>query len=267
MKRLFILLALALPLSALAQTTSVGEASFGVRAGVAADYKIAKGLHLNLEEEVRYNGGLKRLQTTLGVDYKVNKYFKAGVSYSLLENYKVKKAVFEPRHRGRFYVQGALPLGDFRLSLRETFQLTNRPDAFNATQAPRNKLALKSRLKLSYKGWKPVEPYAFLELRTALNEAAVNATYNTATLSWSNYSFGGYGIVRMDRYRAGIGADWEISKHHALSLYGLFDWSLDREVDTAWRSDDDDNSYLILRSFNIEKSFTGILGLGYKFSF
>lgn len=267
MKKLIFLWVLALPFPVWAQTSSVGEASFGARVGVAADYKIAKGLHLNLEEEVRYNGSLKRLQTTLGVDYKINKYFKTGASYSLLENYKVKKAVFEPRHRGRFYVQGALPLGDFRLSLRETFQLTNRPDAFNATQAPRNKLALKSRLKLSYKGWKPVEPYAFLELRTALNEAAVSATYNTATLSWSNYSFGGYGVVRMDRYRAGLGADWKINKHHSLELYGLFDWSLDRDVDTAWRSDDDDNSYLILKSFNIEKSFTGILGIGYKFSF
>lgn len=253
--------------SAWAQTTSVGEASFGARASVQADYKLMKGLHLNLEEEVRYNGSLQRLQTTLGVDYKVNKYFKTGVSYSLLENYKVKKAVFKPKHRARVYVQGALPLGDFRLSLRETFQLTNRPGEMNTTQAPRNKLALKSRLKLSYKGWKPVEPYAFFELRTALNDAVVNATYNTATLSWSNYSFGGYGVVRCDRYRAGLGADWKISKHHALSLYGLFDWRSDREVDTAWRSDDDDNSYLILKSFNIENSFTGILGLGYKFSF
>lgn len=106
MKKLVFLWVLALPFPVWAQTSSVGEASFGVRVGVAADYKIAKGLHLNLEEEVRYNGSLKRLQTTLGVDYKINKYFKTGASYSLLENYKVKKAVFEPRHRGGFMSRG-----------------------------------------------------------------------------------------------------------------------------------------------------------------
>ena len=201
------------------------------------------------------------------MDWKVNDYFKTGLSYSLLENYKDQKKIFKTRHRARFYVQGGYSFGDFRLSLRETLQLTNRPGSMNTTQAPRNALALKTRLKLTYKGWKPVEPNVFLEMRTALNDAAVNATYNTATLSWSNYSFGGYGVVHNNRYRAGLGVDWKVAKHHKLEFGALFDYRLDREVDTAWHSADDDNSYLVLKSFNIERSFAPILTVGYRYSF
>lgn len=253
-----------------AQTTSDGGSELRARASVGADYKIKKGLHLNLEQEVRMEnnlGSLQRLQTTLGVDYKVNKYFKTGASYILIENYKNNKKLFEPYHRGRLYVQGTLPAGLWRFSLRETFQLTHRPGSMNTTQAPRNALALKTRLKAEYKGWKPVEPYAFLELRTALNDAAVNATYNTSTSSWSNYSFGGYGVVHNNRLRLGLGADWKITKAHCLTLYGLLDWCRNRDVDTARDSDDDDNSYYYLKSFNIEKKFNGTIGLSYKFSF
>ena len=261
-----VLAALLLPLAAWGQTVVDGGASFRARAAVSADYKITKGLHINLEEEVRLGdglGSLSRLQTTLGVDYKINSYLKMGASYGLLENYKATKKVFSPRHRGRFYLKGTLPLGPWRLSLKETLQLTHRPGEINATQAPRNALALKSRLQLSYKGWKPLEPYAFFELRTGLNEAAVQATYNTATLSWSGYSFGGYGVVHNDRYRAGLGLDWKLSKHHSLSLYSLLDWNRERSIDT--KLDENDNYYL--SSFTLDKSFVSSIGLSYKFSF
>ena len=48
-----VLAALLLPLAAWGQTVVDGGASFRARAAVSADYKITKGLHINLEEEVR----------------------------------------------------------------------------------------------------------------------------------------------------------------------------------------------------------------------
>ena len=259
MKRILFLLGLLLPVASIAQTTTDVGAGMQGRISVGADYKIVKGLHLNLEEEVRFNQSLQRLQTTVGVDYKVNKYFKTGISYGWIEKYKSVKKEFRPYHRGRLYVQTGVSFGDFHLSLRETLQLTHKSGTMNTTQAPRNALALKSRIKLDYKGWKPVEPYVFFELRTALNDAKVNATYNTATGTWSDYSFGGYGIVHNNRYRTGLGVDWTLAKHHKLGLYGLLDRNLDRVIDT-----DKDR---VLQSFTIEKSFTGVLGLSYTFRF
>lgn len=85
--------------------------------------------------------------------------------------------------------------------------------------------------------------------------------------SVGQYHSGGYGVVHNNRYRAGLGVDWKVAKHHKLEFGALFDYRLDREVDTAWHSDDDDNSYLILKSFNIERSFAPILTVGYRYSF
>ena len=65
MKKLVLTLALLLPLAAAAQTTEFGG---GVRTSVAVDYKIMKGLHVNLEEEMRIGGAfqsLNRLQRRL----------------------------------------------------------------------------------------------------------------------------------------------------------------------------------------------------------
>ena len=70
MKKLVYLLALLLPLGAAAQTQS------GARASIGADWKMAKGLHLTVEEEIRMDGvfsSLGRLQTTIGLDYKVER--------------------------------------------------------------------------------------------------------------------------------------------------------------------------------------------------
>ena len=75
MKKFVYLMALLLPLTAAAQTES------GVRASVAADWKIRKGLHLTVEEELRMDGvfkSLDRLQTTIGLEYKVSPYVKLG---------------------------------------------------------------------------------------------------------------------------------------------------------------------------------------------
>ena len=80
MKKIAFALALLLPMAAAAQTDFEG-----VRLSVGADWKITKGLHLNVEEEARIGGAfqsLNRLQTTVGMEYKPLSFLKVGVGVS-----------------------------------------------------------------------------------------------------------------------------------------------------------------------------------------
>ena len=86
MRKLALTLALLLPLAAAAQDEYGG----GARLSVAGDYKIRKGLHVNVEEEIRIDGvfqSLNRLQTTVGVDYKPVKFLRLGAGYILINPY------------------------------------------------------------------------------------------------------------------------------------------------------------------------------------
>ena len=87
MKKLLLLTALLLPMAAQAQI-------IGGRASVGVDYKIAKGLHITAEEEIRSAdsfSSLGSLRTTLGLTYKPAKFLKVGVGYTLINPWKVDK--------------------------------------------------------------------------------------------------------------------------------------------------------------------------------
>ena len=77
MKKMLLALAVALvPTFAMAQS-----ASFAGRASVTADYKIVKGLHLSVGEEIRSNdnfSALGSLRTTVGLTYKPIPYLRIG---------------------------------------------------------------------------------------------------------------------------------------------------------------------------------------------
>ena len=57
MKKILSFLLLACPVAAFAQTTYDQGLSFGARATVEADWKLASGLHLLAHEETRYYSG------------------------------------------------------------------------------------------------------------------------------------------------------------------------------------------------------------------
>ena len=56
MRKILLTLTLLLPAAAFAQTTYDDGLSFGARATVEADAKLAKGLHLSAHEQFRYYG-------------------------------------------------------------------------------------------------------------------------------------------------------------------------------------------------------------------
>lgn len=157
-----------LPVGAAAQTEESLDPEVGGRVAFTLDKKIVKGLHVSIEEEVRFDnnfGAFDRFHTTLGASYKVLPYLKVGLGYSLINGYSSSNSAFKtPRHRAFVDVTGSYRFGDWTVSLRERVQMTHRTDSFNEYQNPANAWALKSRVKVTYKGLRRWEPYGFLRV-------------------------------------------------------------------------------------------------------
>ena len=255
-----------------AQTDVILDPEVGGRLSVGLDKKIVKGLHVSLEEEARFDKNFRsfdRLQTTLGLSYKVNKYFKCGIGYVFMNPYSNSSSSFgDFRHRLFVDATGTVRMGKWSLSLKERFQWTYRSGDFNEYQYPRNALTLKSRLTLKYRGFAKVTPYAYFEIRNFLNAPVIHALYDgTSYLTeegsevgeagWFLHSFkGGY----INRYRGSVGVDWKISKHHQLNFYFLGDYVSDKVVDA-------NADGTKLKSYTKEKGFRGTLGAGYVYAF
>ena len=242
-------------------TVNALENDFGGRFSVTADKKIVKGVHVFAEGEVRLSDNfstLGRYQAGAGFTWKITDIFKVGTGYTFIEKLN-SKGTWKPRHR--VYLDGAVNLkaGDWRFSIKERLQFTHR-DVNNAYQNNPNSLALKSRFKIAYKGLRTVTPYGFIELRNVFNDPSVKASWSTTSLSYGDYTFGGYNDAYINRIRGSLGAEWKITKRHALDFFLLTDYNYDKDIDT-------DAAGTILRSLTYDQSIKVNLGVGYKFSF
>ena len=271
--RIIILLGLFFPVLASAQTDVALDPEFGGRISVSVDKRITRGLHVSLEEEVRFDqnfGSLDRLQTTLGLNYKVNEFIKLGVSYALINGYSSTNQAFKNmRHRFMVDVKGTLKVADWNFSLKERLQLTHRTGDYNVYQNPANALMLKSRLKAKYRGFGAVQPYAYIELRNYLNAPVIEAAFDgttyytlddyseTGEAGWFLKGFnGGY----INRLRGSIGVDYKIDSHSTLNFYFLGDYIMDKVVDANAEGTK-------LKSYTKETGFRGWIGAGYEFAF
>lgn len=264
MKRILtILLAAALPLLSSAQISeSELDTDIGARVGATLDKKLATGLHLQLEGEARLNDNLsnfKRWDLGLGMTYKVNPYLKIGGGYVLI-NRENSSAVWKFRHRVYLDAMGSVSAGDWRFSLKERLQLTHKDVNAYKHQSTPNSLTLKSRLKAAYKGFNAWEPYAYVELRNVFNDPACTATWSSVSEAFADYSFTGYTHAYVNRLRGSLGAEYKISKAHALDFYLLADYTKDKEIDTG-------SSGTVLKSLTWQRGFSAALCVGYKFSF
>lgn len=264
-KGFLLLLAALLPLMAQGQDLEV----YG-RASVAADVKLVKGLHLQVEEELRCGSGFSSLgsvRTTASLSYKAAKFLKFGAGYTLINPYKASEASFNyPRHRLWADVTGSLRLGDFQLSLKEKLQFTHRTGVFNVYQSTPDAWSLKSRVGVKYKGFDGVEPSLSFEVRTALNEPwGTTSGYTQTSASgkiYYNYTPTGYTNVYNNRYRLNLGADIQLSKHHQLEPYVMLDFCSDYEIDT-----NGDGTRLFSETTGWNDSKGLVLGLSYTYSF
>ncbi len=214
-------------------------------------------------------GSFDRFHTTLGLSYKVNDYLKLGVGYAMINPYSSSNSASKSsRHRLMLDATGSLRFGDWRLSLRERFQATYRSGDMNEYQNPRTALTLKSRLKLSYKGLRRLEPYAYIELRNTLNAPVISASYdgtNYLTSALSQYGEAGWFIdswsgVYVNRVRGSVGFDYRLSKASSIDVSLMADRIMDKVVDANAEGTK-------LKSYTRETGFVGWINIGYSYSF
>lgn len=140
-------------------------------------YKVTKKLQLSLEEEFRLRDNISttdRVQSTLGANYKIFKWLKAGAGYTLI-NYNHPTKDWEIRHRFTFDIEGSYKINKLEISLREMLQNTYRVGV-NANDTRANpKLYLRSRimgsLNLKKAGF---SPYISSEFYNTLNNPQNN---------------------------------------------------------------------------------------------
>ena len=270
---IFILLA-AIPFGPRAQTDADLDPEFGGRLSIGLDKKIVKGLHLSLEEELRWDNNFSsfnRFHTTAALQYKVLPYLKVGVGYALINPYSSSNNAFkDTRHRFMLDATGTVRFGLWQLSLKERFQITHRSGDFNIYQNPANLMALKSRITLKYKGLQRWTPYAYVELRNTLNAPVINALYNSTYGVYMTYSgsstgkagwfLDGFSGCYINRLRGSLGADYKINRHNTLNLYILLDYVSDKVVDANAEGTK-------LKSYTREHGFVGQIGAAYEYSF
>lgn len=279
MRKVLTLLLAAVPFAASAQATYDEGLSFSARATVEADAKLSPGLHLLAHEEMRYYTGDRdflRSYTGIGLEVKVLPFLKLGAEYELINRYKydeeLKANAWTRRHRGNFFLTGTWKTPYWQFGLKETLRLTHRPDDMNTLQAPRNALALKSKVSVKYRGWEQVVPYAAFELRNTLNDAAYSGTYHaSATESkdiYTSETFLGYTHAYVNRFRLQLGVSVKFDKRHEVDFYLLGDHYRDKQIDTnregstSWS-----NNGLVLKSIDWYTGNMLSAGVGYKWSF
>ena len=279
MRKALLILALLLPAAAFAQETVDEGTSFGARATVEADAKLAKGFHLNAHEEVRWYSGdedILRFYTGIGLEYKVLPFLKVGGEYEYINRLKHDEEdsvnEWSVRHRGNFFLTGTWKTTDWQFGLKETFRMTYRPGDMNLNQSPRTALALKHKASVKYLGWGSVVPFAAFEVRNTLNDAAYSGTHHPgATKNADKYTdekFLGYNHAYINRFRAQLGVTVKFDKHHELEFYLLGDRFKDKEIDTNREGSDSwKENGLILKSIEWHTGNLISAGVGYKWSF
>ena len=282
MRKILLTLALLLPATAFAQTTYDDGLTFGARATVEADAKLAKGLHLSAHEQFRYYGDaedIMRFYTGIGLEYKVLPFLKVGAEYEFINRFKNETdkdgKIYQEwsiRHRGNFFLTGTLKTTDWQFGLKETLRLTHRPGEMNTLQAPRNALALKSKVSAKYLGWGKFVPYAGFEVRNALNDAAYSGSYNPSAKEnkdkYTNEQFLGYTHAYVNRYRAELGLTYKFDRRHALEFYLLGDHYKEKSIDTNREGSKNwAENGLMLKSIDWHVGNMITAGVGYKWEF
>ena len=236
---------------------------FTGRFSAAAEWKVYKGLHISAEYQLRTQNlfsAVERHQVSAGISYKVCDYFRTGLDYTFIGRYKASDLSFRPRHRVSLFVMGVYDAGMWRFSLKETLEMTHKAYEINEFQDTRNGLNLRSRLKVSYRGYAPLEPYVYVELRNSFNDPSFNYRWDETAGVWTGYEFLGYKRAMLNRIRACIGAQWHITRNHSIDFALLYHWNHSLEIDT-------NKEGTKLKNLNYENSNDLALSIGYKFSF
>ena len=190
-----------------------------------------------------------RLQTSVGLNYEVCKYFNLGADYVLINPHD-KGSWKQPRHRLNLNFEGVIKAGRFDLSLRERLQTTFRTDSVNRFEKMNPELILRSRVEAVYNirhsKW---SPYLLFELNNTLNAPKVVDNYLEAELQTDNY---------ITRYRLGVGTKYRITRSHRLEFYYYIDFDRGYNIDYKGNKG-------TLKGYVEERQIRHIFGISYKF--
>lgn len=219
-KRLLLLLMAAIvSLPVWAEDDGDTDACYGISASV--DRKLAKGLHLEVESEVRMQNSFADMERwTLGatMDYKLLSWLKADAGYEFLNRYKlsnvsgkgnIRNGYWSPRHRWMTGLTGSWTVRRWGLSLRERYQGTHaplqyvpkyRPDGFRLTdeaEEGKTEHILRSRLQVKYNiRHCKFTPLGSIELHNDMGNG-----------------------MRLDEVRYVLGGDYKLTKTQSLKLH------------------------------------------------
>lgn len=207
------------------QKLACQEYDKGFWSSVEISKKINKKISLSLEEEFRLRNDFKttdKFMTTLGLDYKINKFFDVGISDVFINYYHPgnKKHDYtnywENKNRFNIYGEGDYSVGRFSFSLRERLQSTYTFLDSVSKQEVNPELILRSKFSVSYNIPKiPLEPYASVE-----NFLPLNGSYKFST----------------EEMRLAFGLKYSINKKLALKVGYIYS----KEYQESVEADDDE---------------------------
>jgi hypothetical protein len=100
------------------------DKDFGIWYGAGVEKELFKKLDLGFEASIRTHDNASKIEEfffEIGLNYKINKYISAAVSYRFTE-FDEDDDSFHPRHKWFADLKGKLPLGDLDISARLRFQ-------------------------------------------------------------------------------------------------------------------------------------------------
>lgn len=250
--------------------------AFGARLSAEADWRIKKGVHAHVSEELRFLGGSQvfdRSYTEVGFSYRFCDYVKAAVSYTAIAVHETVAPIDAPdqlehsiewRHRMSGDLTFQYDMGQWRFSLRERIQGTHKTGDINNYQQPQTGWALRSRLKVAYKfRTVALEPYAYFEPRLMLNGAKWGD--EAGSDDYKEAEFLGHKDVYVNRYRGAAGLEWTLNSRNSIDFYMLYDHLYDKLIDARKEGSN--------KGIQLKEPVKGIasdrisIGIAYKYSF
>lgn len=264
-----LLVIMMLPMKMFAQSDD-----FGMWFSAGVEKKVSSRWSLGVEGEFRTRDNMKTADRwSIGIDggYKVTDWLKASAGYTLLFDHNLKETYSyyddeddedEPwegkvrrhrvanywgaRHRFNVSLTGSVTFGRLKLSLRERWQYTYRPEKTVSRDEYMYRYDLEGNLSNGYPTMTSEDKTYDGKGKNVLRSRLM-ADYNIPHCKVDPFaSVEAYNAWSLQKIRYTVGADWKIGKPHTLTFYYRY-----QNV----RDDDD------------EEPNMHIIGLGYKYKF
>jgi len=259
-KRFIFVLIILLTFSGIASSQEWEGVALRTSAGV--NWRIIPKLSVSAEYQLRTKPnfqGIDRQSIAASASYKFTSWLSAGTGYSFLAG-RASDGTFKPRNRCNLNLTASISFGEWKLSLKENLQYTNKSYSVNSYEEVQNTLALKNTLGVKYNGLEKLVPYASLEARITLNDPLWTYNYDEQTGTYLNAQFAGYKAVYLSRIRPVIGLVWSITKMHSIDFRVLCDFNHSQKIKAS-------SDGTALTSIAWKDSAKLSTSIGYTFSF